>query len=301
MSTMIPRIQKTTPDTVFHRLWQDSFTTTATLDNIVPLGGGSISNVFRAETSEGYFVMKVNSSERFPGLFRSEQQGLELLRQAGGPPVPEVIACRNIDGRQVLLMEYVPTATARWDFFRNFGESLAALHRTCTEYYGLDHDNWMGALRQYNHPVQTLEDFFIRQRLVPQVAMAQAAGRLCPADLHRFERLYAKLPALLPDEPAVLIHGDLWNGNFLEGADGRAWLIDPAVSFACREMDIAMTRLFGGFDQTFYAAYQHAHPMLPGWQERTSLWNLYPLLVHVNIFGGGYAGEVRSVLKRFVG
>ena len=245
--------------------------------------------------------MKVNSSERFPGLFRSEQQGLELLRKAGGPPVPEVFACRVIDGRQLLLMEYVETGTASWDFFRNFGESLANLHLSSTDYFGLDHDNWMGSLRQYNHPSQTLKEYFIQQRLVPQVAMAQAAGRLSPADLHRFERLYSRLTSLLPDEPSVLIHGDLWNGNFLEGADGRAWLIDPAVSYACREMDIAMTRLFGGFDQTFYAAYQHTYPMLPGWQERTSLWNLYPLLVHVNLFGGGYADEVRSILKRFVG
>lgn len=118
-------------------------------------------------------------------------------------------------------------------------------------------------------------------------------------DVLRFERLYAKLPSLFPSEPPALLHGDLWSGNFLCDAHGKPVLIDPAVYFGHREMDIAMSRLLGGFEPAFYRAYNDERPLEAGWEERVDLCNIYPLLVHMNLFGGGYAAQLQHALKHF--
>jgi protein-ribulosamine 3-kinase len=108
------------------------------------------------------------------------------------------------------------------------------------------------------------------------------------------------LNIFFPLSKPSLIHGDLWNGNYITGNDGKAWLIDPAVSYSCREADIAMSKLFGGFEPEFYAAYHQAYPLLNGWEQRMDLWNLYPLLVHVNLFGGQYVQEARSIVRKYI-
>lgn len=130
--------------------------------------------------------------------------------------------------------------------------------------------------------------------------LAFTNGYIKTQDLSRLELLYKRLPDLYPEEPPSLLHGDLWSGNFLSAHDGTPCLVDPAVYYGHRETDIAMTRLFGGFSQAFYEAYNHHFPLEPGWESRISLNQLYPLLVHVNLFGEGYMGQVRQVLKQYV-
>ena len=179
------------------------------------------------------------------------------------------------------------------------GARLAALHRCSKDFFGLDHNNYIGSLRQFNHQQTSWVNFFIEQRLNVQLKLAIDSGMMDSKWLNEFESLYAKLPAMLPEEKPSLLHGDLWGGNLITDEKGEPCLIDPAVYFGSREADLAMTKLFGGFDDEFYTSYQHTFPLQPGYDKRFDIYNLYPLLVHVNLFGGSYKSAVANILKAF--
>ena len=180
------------------------------------------------------------------------------------------------------------------------GQRLASLHRCSSEFFGLDDDNYIGSLRQYNHPNSNWINFFIEQRLEVQVKLAINKWRCCPhGGQKKFESLYAKLPSLIASEKPSLVHGDLWSGNLITDDKGEPCLIDPAVYFGNREADLAMTRLFGGFNDEFYSAYEESFPLPQGSEKRIDLYNLYPLLVHVNLFGGSYVHSVEGILRAF--
>ncbi|MFN7115789.1 MAG: fructosamine kinase family protein [Saprospiraceae bacterium] len=265
------------------------------------VSGGDINEARRLETSNGRFFLKMNHSAQAHDMFAAEAKGLNLLAKTRTLRIPQVIGySQPKDGDTgFLLLEYIESSHRRPDFWQRLGEGLAALHRTKNVTFGLDSDNFIGSLPQYNNIYHNSSDFYIHQRLVPQVELAIESNKLNTNDLNLFEKLYQKLIDIIPQESPALIHGDLWNGNFLADENGAPVLIDPAVCFASREMDLAMSLLFGGFDETFYQAYSYAYPLLPGWQERMDLYQLYYLLVHVNLFGGGYAQSVRQVLRKF--
>lgn len=265
-----------------------------------PVAGGSINDAFRLHTNAGEFFVKTNTADRYPSPFASEERGLGILRQAGVLRVPEVLAQGEVDGTTFLLLEFIAQEEEDRDFQARFGRALARLHRNTSSSFGLDHDNYIGLLPQVNTPHKDWVEFLVQCRLEPLVKMARDNGRIQPGDTIRFERLYARLPALLPPEMPALLHGDLWKHNFLASANGEPVLIDPAVYYGHREMDLAMTLLFGGFDREFYDAYNNEEPLVPGWEERVELCNLYPLLVHLNLFGGSYADRVGSVLRKYV-
>jgi fructosamine-3-kinase len=262
-----------------------------------PLGGGSINRAFRLRTSAGDFFLKYNLKETYPGMFEKEARGLRLLRQTKTIGIPEVIATGHSDTHSFLLLEYLEAGKEVREYWEDFALNLARLHRYSTESFGLDHDNYIGSLPQHNASHSRWVDFFIEQRLEVQLKRARDKGMADAALCKSFERLYLRLPQILPEEKPSLLHGDLWSGNYLPGPEGRACLIDPAVYYGHREMDIAMSKLFGGFHFRFYAAYDQAWPMQPGWQGRMDICNLYPLMVHVNLFGGGYLGDVKRILK----
>ncbi|MBK5285164.1 MAG: fructosamine kinase family protein [Bacteroidia bacterium] len=152
---------------------------------------------------------------------------------------------------------------------------------------------------QSNSQKRTWAEFFISERLEKQIAFAKDLGVIDNSTIQQFNNLYKRLPELIPEEAPSLLHGDLWNGNFMTGNDGKAWLIDPAIYYGHREMDLAMTKLFGGFSEEFYSSYIESFPLQKGFTERIDIHNLYPLLVHVNLFGGGYLIEVKNILSRF--
>ncbi len=274
--------------------------TGAELLNIKRVGGGSINRAYCLETENGNYFIKINSSSKFPGMFEVEAAGLQLLSQSRSVNVPEVILCSDADDESFLLMEWVdarkPTAKASEDL----GRSLAQMHKNVAACFGLDHDNYMGSLPQSNRQHDTWSAFFIEERLQPMVAMALDKRLLKHNDAAVFEQLYKNLPDLFEDEAPSLIHGDLWGGNYLVDQDDRPYLIDPAVSYGHREFDLAMTTLFGGFADEFYKAYHESFPLEEGWERRVDLWNLYPLLVHLNLFGIGYLGQVRDCLRGYV-
>jgi len=265
-----------------------------------PVGGGSINHTWRVNTNtKAQYFCKLNSAKKFPGLFRCEQQGLELLGKQQVIRVPQVIACTETGDHQLLLLEWIEQGIKTESFWQLFGKQLAALHQVTGSYFGLDSDNYMGALPQHNNPSGNWCDFFAMQRLEPQVRMAVNRGLLPDGYVPRFEKLYRKLPSLFPAEPPALLHGDLWSGNYLCDAQGQPVLIDPAVYYGHSSVDMAMTTLFGGFDELFYKAYQYYRPLPPGYREQWEIANLYPLLIHLNLFGTGYLADIVHTVRRF--
>jgi protein-ribulosamine 3-kinase len=261
------------------------------------LSGGCINNVSRLSTSAGNYCIKYNKRDLFPEMFEGEAHGLSLLRNAGEITVPGVVCTGYADSFSYLLLEFIESGRKGSSFYPVFGRSLARLHRHTGDHFGLDRDNYMGSLRQSNKNHKDWISFFVEERLEKQVSLAHEY--LSSSVLSAFKRLYNRLGELLPEEPPALLHGDLWGGNYMVSSAGEACLIDPAVYYGHRETDIAMTTLFGGFDREFYDAYNEEYPLEKGWKERLDIFNLYPLLIHVNLFGEGYIGSVERILRKF--
>ena len=264
-----------------------------------PVSGGDINAAFRINTSKGSFFLKHNSASKYPGMFRSEARGLVLLEAAAEIDVPGVVDYGEAGEDAFLVLEFIESAPRGNDFWESFGRSLAKMHRHANELFGLDHDNYIGSLQQHNSGHHRWADFFIHERLERQLTLARNNGLADSKMTEQFERLYTRLPDIFPEEPASLVHGDLWSGNYMTGAKGQPVIIDPAVYYGHREMDIGMSRLFGGFDAGFYEAYYQEYPLAAGWQERVEICNLYPLMVHVNLFGGSYVNSVKNILRQF--
>jgi fructosamine-3-kinase len=261
--------------------------------------GGCINSGGRLKTAGRDLFLKWNDAEKFPGMFAAEAQGLSVLGSQAVIDVPNVVSTGVSGTYQYLLLEYIDEARPSKNYWESFGKRLAALHTITNPHFGLDHSNYIGSLQQHNIQNLSWIDFFIKQRLGIQLKMAAEKNRIDTNILRRFDVFISKLKDLLPAEKPSLLHGDLWSGNVMINHHGEPCLIDPAVYFGNREVDLAMTALFGGFDKSFIESYHHSFPLLPGYAERFDIYNLYPLLVHVNLFGGGYLSQVVAILKRF--
>jgi len=264
-----------------------------------PLGGGDIAQAFRVALEDGREVFVKTLADAQP-MFEAEARGLAWLRDGGGPAIPEVLGVGPPDA-PFLALELVSRGTPAPSFDEALGRGLAALHRAGAPTFGLNADNFIGALPQRNTPHPTWPAFYREARLQPLVARAVRERRLSPRTAREFETLLGKLEALCgPPEPPARLHGDLWSGNLLCSAQGLPVLIDPAVYGGHREIDLAMMRLFGGFSSRTFAAYQEAAPLSEGAEERVRLYQLYPLLVHVNLFGAGYVGQTEAALRSYL-
>lgn len=261
-----------------------------------PLGGGCIHRALRIETSAGPRFCKWNSASQ-TGNFAAEAHGLAELRAAAGLRLPQVEAQIEAEGHAALVLELIDQAPQRADFWEVLGQNLAELHRHSAPAYGLARDNFIGSLPQQNAWEPDFYAFWAGQRLQP--LLEQAGPQLEALDRSRAERLLNRLDRLIPTEAPALLHGDLWRGNLMADEQGGPCLIDPAVYYGHREAELAFTRLFGGFAPAFYACYHDAWPLADGWRERVDLFNLYPLLVHLVLFGTSYLRQVQAVLKKF--
>jgi fructosamine-3-kinase len=200
-----------------------------------------------------------------------------------------------------LALERIASARRRADFDDALGRGLAALHRFGAPQFGLDHDNFIGRLPQSNAPAPTWAEFYRARRIEPQLRRAADDGVASARMLRDGERLLAVMEDRVgPLEPPSRLHGDLWGGNLLVDERGDPCLIDPAVHGGHRELDLAMMHLFGGFGARVFEAYDEAFPLAPGHEERLPLYQLYFLLVHVNLFGGSYVGSVERALAAVV-
>ncbi|HAA14186.1 MAG TPA: ketosamine-3-kinase [Cytophagales bacterium] len=262
--------------------------------------GGCINNAVQLITNHGDFFIKWNEDSSLEGMFAAEAEGLALLHGASPLYVPHIHGHGQVAQRQFLLLEFVASRYQEANYWEMMGQGLAALHQNNAKQFGLEYNNYIGRLPQKNDPRANWLEFFIEHRLRVQAGLALYNHQVGPDFMQQMEALYQKLPDLLPEETPSLLHGDLWSGNVMVDHRGLPCLIDPAVYYGNREIELAFTQLFGGFDPAFYQAYQEALPLLPGFQERVDLYNLYPLLVHVNLFGASYLGGVQRILHRFV-
>ncbi len=258
------------------------------------IGGGDICEVFLITGSkQEKFILKLLDDTGNPGLFSTEMNGLKALKKTGCIDIPAPIAAGHFEDNSYLLLEYKAVGKAKGDFWEKFGAQLACLHRNTHSDFGFFEDNHIGGLPQKNTWTGEAYDFYITHRLKPQLELAQKF------DLGISEDFFENIAENIPDEPPALIHGDLWNGNFLINAEGAPCLFDPAVAYAPREMDLAMMKLFGGFDRKLFEAYNEQFPLERGFEERLPLWQLYYLLVHLNIFGKGYRNQVVNIVKKY--
>lgn len=269
------------------------------IESIRHVGGGSINNTVQLKTNYGNYFIKWNYAEAFPEMFIKEEIGLKILKETSEVMVPDIVF-QNIAGQySYLILKFVSSAIPKSDFWINFGRSLAKLHQHSNSYFGLDHDNYIGSLIQSNKKHHDWITFFITERLEYQIKNAIDNKLINIAALHQFERMFLVLSDIFPIEKPSLLHGDLWNGNFIVSENGNACILDPAVYYGFREMDVAMSKLFGGFSDDFYFAYNEEFPLEKEWQNRIDICNLYPLMVHVNLFGGSYISSVLNIIKKF--
>jgi fructosamine-3-kinase len=271
--------------------------------SIRPLGGGDINEAYRVDLADDRRVfVKVNA--RAPrGMFEAEARGLGWLAEAGALRIPKVLAVSDPDGAGAafLALEYLEPGPRRADFDEVLGRGLAALHRSGAPAFGLDHANFIGLLPQDNTPAADWPAFYRDRRLATQLRLAETRGLATQRMRAGMGKLFDRMEALAgPPEPPARLHGDLWGGNLHADERGTPCLIDPAVYGGHREMDLAMMRLFGGFGETVFRAYDEHWPLADAWEERIPLYQLYPLMVHVNLFGGSYVGSVERALSRLV-
>jgi len=263
--------------------------------------GGDINDAFELGLDDRRSVFLKTNARAPLTMFAAEARGLEFLREAGALRIPEVLAVSAVgEAPPFLLLELIRSKAPRPDFDEQLGRGLANLHRFGAPCFGFSDQNFIGRLVQENRAHASWADFYREQRLRPQLRAAEAAG-LVPLSVRRkFEQLFDKLHELVgqPEAPARL-HGDLWGGNLHVDEQGAPCLIDPAVYGGHREMDLAMMRLFGGFSERVFAAYAEAFPLSSGHAERVQLCQLYPLLVHLNLFGRGYLRSVERALSAY--
>lgn len=268
------------------------------LTNVQRIGGGCINEAFKITCTYGSFFIKTNSVSELDS-FEKEAQGLKKLTETSIIKTPEVYRTGQTQLSSFLLMEWIEGGNKSASFWEKFGRKLARQHQISSNTFGFDYDNYIGRLPQSNSRHPGWSDFFISERIEPQIRLASSKRLLDKKTKRDFEIVLTKLDRLIPPEPPALLHGDLWGGNFLCNENNEPILIDPAIHFGHRETEMAFTTLFSGFDQKFYDAYQNEFPLMPGFDERVELHNLYPLLVHVNLFGPSYLSGIKQTLKKF--
>ncbi|MDF1564961.1 MAG: fructosamine kinase family protein [Deltaproteobacteria bacterium] len=259
------------------------------------VGGGSICEARRLQLADGRSIFVKEARGAPPGLFPAEAEGLAALGAAGGPRVPAVLAVEE----RFLALEDLGAGRASKGDWEHFGHALARLHRQSAEGFGFAADNFIGRTPQPNGWMADGPTFFAERRLLHLGRACRDERGLDRRTLQALESIARRLPELLPDEPPALLHGDLWTGNVHPCASGEIALIDPAAHFGYREADLAMTSLFGSLPAAFHAAYESAWPLAPGARERVSLFNLYHLLNHLLLFGGGYRASVEQTARRW--
>ena len=264
------------------------------------LGGGCINATYVVEDGLRAFFVKTNHAEK-AAMFEVEAQGLAELAETGAIRVPRPICHGIAADHAYLVLEFIPMGGGKGQTARRMGEQLAALHQNTASQYGWKIDNIIGATHQPNVWMDDWIDFWRTRRLGFQLGLAARNG-LRGNVQSKGERLMEVLPALFSGyHPAAsLLHGDLWGGNWGADAEGNPVIFDPAVYYGDREADIAMTELFGGFSGDFYRAYNEHFPLDAGYETRKTLYNLYHILNHYNLFGGGYGGQAERMIGQLL-
>lgn len=288
-----------TMSVVFQELMRAVLGVDVLLLGVSPVHGGDINEAYRVETEVGVYFVKANASERYPNMFAIEAAGLELLSSVVPGSVPAVAGVQTIGAQQFLVLPFIHSSTPKKDHWVRFAHILANMHGERSSAYGLEYANYIGSLRQENTPMEVWADFYVQCRLHPLLVHAFDTGAIAQDTLRRIERIFPVLERELTEGYPALLHGDLWSGNVMCDGAGEPMLIDPAVYYGHREMDLAMMRLFGGFPEAVFSAYDAILPPDAGCADRVPLYQLYPLMVHVCLFGGSYTDRVLGIVRRY--
>jgi fructosamine-3-kinase len=263
-----------------------------------PLSGGDISAVSKVETATKTYVVKYGS-QPYRALFEAENKGLSLIAHTQTIATPGVIANGVHNDIAFILLDFIESKSPEAEDFATLGAQLAELHGCIADNFGLSEDNFIGSLPQQNDFEKHWIDFYSRNRLSYQFELAHVKGVLSPSEIPNNEDIKSVLKSLIFNVEPSLLHGDLWSGNYLIDKEGRPYLIDPAVYYGHSEVDIAMSLLFGGFDPAFYDAYHQVRPPTEYFKERIELYQLYYLLVHLNLFGRSYYRRLKPILSAY--
>lgn len=267
----------------------------ASVVSTTPVAGGDICTATRLRMTDGRNAVIKTRSQAPAEFFRREADALRWLKEAGGAPVPEVLAVDD----ECLILDWIEPVRPSTESADQFGRNLAATHRAGAESYGAAHDGYIGLAPLPNRPLDTWAEFYASRRVMPYVRAAVDRAALTPEDADSIEQAMRRIHDLAgPEEGPARIHGDLWSGNVVWGAENQVWLIDPAAHGGHRETDLAMLALFGiPHLQRVLDAYHEAWPLADGWKERVALHQLHPLLVHAVLFGGGYGARAADAAR----
>lgn len=264
--------------------------------HVTPLSGGDINDAYRLETNLAVYCLKINHKPNARANFEAEAQGLGMLA-ASDFIVPKPLQFGQTENFAFLLMDFIESGKPGPDYWEIFGRQLANLHRISHTEFGLGTDNFIGYLPQSNRRHPSWANFYATERIFPLLQKAVEQNLLAKKYLPSELKWTDFFKSLFPEEPPSLLHGDLWTGNKMVSKSGLPVLIDPAVYFGHREMDLGMMQLFGGFDSRLFAAYHEIYPLKEGWKSRIKWCQLYPLLVHLLLFGRSYASQVERILN----
>lgn len=268
------------------------------ITKVSTISGGDISKAYRIKTQNNSYFLKSNHATNALTMFQTEANGLQLIAKTNTIKTPKVLVCDSFEGSAFLILEFITSKLPSDKDFKNLGFQLAKLHQCTSKTFGLYQDNFIGSLPQSNQQHKNWVDFYTKERLLPQLKLAQQKNLLSNYECPSQETIKSHLKPLLKNAKPSFLHGDLWGGNYLISKDGTPYLIDPATHYGHSEVDIAMSKLFGGFGESFYKAYYSQLPKNEHTQTLTEIYQLYYLLVHLNLFGNSYYGSVTSILAK---
>lgn len=263
------------------------------------VSGGDISRAYHLQAHDGDYFMKVNSASSAREMFRAEQEGLQAIEATHTIAVPHVHWVDTIEEKSFLLMDFVEGKRPDDADFQRLGTQLARLHLTTSAHFGFQDDNFIGRLPQSNRFHTDWAEFYWFERILPQLRLALNAKLIERRMVPEEEKAIALFREMAGNVKPSLLHGDLWGGNYLIATNGTPYLIDPATYYGHSMVDIAMSRLFGGFGTAFYDSYHEIIPKPAHYDTLIEMYQLYYLLVHLNMFGSGYYSSVASILKRY--
>lgn len=264
-----------------------------------PVSGGDISSAYHIDTAKREYFLKTNHASFALKMFLAEQEGLQAIKETKTITVPHVHFVDSFEGQSFLLMDYVKSKRPDNSDYQRLGSQLARLHQYSHADFGFPADNFIGSLPQQNNPHVNWPEFYWFERILPQLQMALKDGLIQKNMMPEERKAISLFQEISGDINPSLLHGDLWGGNYLIATDGTPYLIDPAVYWGHSMVDIALSRLFGGFGPGFYEAYHEIIPQSPQYNIQIELYQLYYLLVHLNLFGSSYYPSVASILKRY--
>lgn len=263
-----------------------------------PVRGGNTHRSFCLKTPDKKYFLKINRAGPDSDFFKREAEGLDILKNNSRFKIPQVFKTGTTQGFQYLLTEWIEHHPPSSEFWKDFGSTLADMHLRAQPFFGSETDNYIGTLKQINRKQKHWGKFYSCYRIRPLAERLAGQGQIKSSEMKIIRIISEEMEDIFPAENPALLHGDLWIGNFLRAPDKGPVLIDPAVYSGHREMDIAMSLLFGGFDRAFYDSYQSVYPFQKGWKKRLPLAQLYPLLVHAVLFGPLYTEKVKQNLYR---